>query len=112
VLVRGLCQSSFGPPVAKETIFKNLIKGQLGGGREDKLIRILPKRRGRGYNMRRAVGLIVDMGTFFEIGATWRRNIITGLARMGGKTVGVIANNCMVNGGAIDTFGSQKTACF
>ncbi|KAL0572647.1 hypothetical protein V5O48_009305 [Marasmius crinis-equi] len=82
------------------------------GRREEELIRIIPKRRGRGYDMRRVVGLIVDVDTFFEIGATWGRNIVTGLARMGGKTVGVIANDCMVNGGAIDAFGSQKTARF
>ncbi|KAL0066346.1 hypothetical protein AAF712_006605 [Marasmius tenuissimus] len=91
--------------------------------REEELIRIIPKRRGRMYDMRRVIGLIVDLdgrntdggdrkSTFFEIGVTWGSNVITGLSRMAGKTVGVIANDCTVNGGAIDAFGSQKVTRF
>ncbi|KAJ8087572.1 hypothetical protein PM082_006403 [Marasmius tenuissimus] len=91
--------------------------------REEELIRIIPKRRGRRYDMRRVIGLIVDLdgrntdggdrkSTFFEIGVTWGSNVITGLSRMAGKTVGVIANDCTVNGGAIDAFGSQKVTRF
>ncbi|PFH47951.1 hypothetical protein AMATHDRAFT_150901 [Amanita thiersii Skay4041] len=101
--------------------------------REQELISIIPRRRSRPYDIRRLICLIVDQedgeSTYFEIGALWGRCIVTGLARLGGKPVGVIASDCMVNGGisfelpylndsrhsfsgAIDAFGSQKTARF
>ncbi|KIJ47346.1 hypothetical protein M422DRAFT_226466 [Sphaerobolus stellatus SS14] len=92
--------------------------------REEELISIIPRRRGRGYDIRKLIRLIVDIETedtlagngtgssFFEIGATWGRCIITGLCRLGGRTVGILSSDCMANGGAIDALGSQKTTRF
>ncbi|KAG7097729.1 hypothetical protein E1B28_005049 [Marasmius oreades] len=87
--------------------------------REEELLGIIPKRRGRTYDMRKVIRLIVDVvmegagtSSFFEIGSGWGRNAITGLAQVAGKPVGVIASDCTVNGGAIDAFGSQKMARF
>ncbi|KAF5370356.1 hypothetical protein D9758_006907 [Tetrapyrgos nigripes] len=72
--------------------------------REEELLRIIPTRRGRPYDIRRLIRLVVDKPAanagdtaFFEIGATWGQNIVVGLARLSG---------------AIDAFGSQKTARF
>jgi acetyl-CoA carboxylase carboxyltransferase component len=51
---------------------------------------------------------IVDSNSWFEIGALWGRTAICGLARLAGHPIGVIINNSEVNGGALDTPGSQK----
>ena len=86
--------------------------------REEELISIIPRRRGRGYDIRKLIRLIVDMETedntdgagdgssFFEMGATWGRCIVTGLARLGGRTVGILTSDCMVNGGNVDVVSS------
>ncbi|KAI7639439.1 ClpP/crotonase, partial [Hortaea werneckii] len=55
---------------------------------------VVPRKRERMYNPRRIITTVVDQGSFFEIGALWGRTAIVGLARMGGKSVGIISNNC------------------
>ena len=85
--------------------------------REEELISIIPRRRARAYEIRKVVRMLVDQdpesgSSFFEIGATWGRCIVTGFARLDGKPVGVLSSDCTSNGGAIDAFGSQKTARF
>ena len=54
------------------------------------------------------INIIVDEGSFFEIGSLWGRAAITGLARLGGKPVGIISNDCELAAGALDAAGSQK----
>jgi acetyl-CoA carboxylase carboxyltransferase component len=60
------------------------------------------------YDARKIVKVIVDAGTWFEIGALWGRTAIVGLARIGGFPVGIITLDPEVNAGAIDALGSQK----
>lgn len=55
---------------------------------------IIPRRKERMYNVRKIITTVVDDGTFFEIGALWGTTAIVGLARLGGRPVGVIASNC------------------
>jgi acetyl-CoA carboxylase carboxyltransferase component len=69
---------------------------------------IVPRRRERMYDSRRLVATVVDENSFFEIGALWGRTAIVGLARLGGKPIGIIANNAEVLSGALDAAGSQK----
>ncbi|GLB39032.1 putative carboxyl transferase [Lyophyllum shimeji] len=89
--------------------------------REEQLLSIIPRRRARPYDVRRLVRLVVDTNgpvedpsssSFFEIGGTWGRCIVTGFARLAGRPVGVLTSDCLVNGGAIDALGSQKSARF
>ncbi|KAJ2915848.1 hypothetical protein MD484_g4573, partial [Candolleomyces efflorescens] len=85
--------------------------------RDEELLDIIPRRRSRPYDIRKVIDAIVDkngsaLSTFFEIGPYWGRSIITGLARMSGRPIGVLASDCKINGGAIDALGSQKTAKF
>ncbi|THH30561.1 hypothetical protein EUX98_g3627 [Antrodiella citrinella] len=92
--------------------------------REEELIAIIPRRRARMYDIRKLIRLIVDVSsdptssahstgsTFFEIGETWGRSIVTGFARLSGRPVGVLSSDCAVGGGAIDALASQKTARF
>ncbi|KAK4942744.1 hypothetical protein LTR10_017504 [Elasticomyces elasticus] len=77
--------------------------------REDVALRsIIPRRKNRMYNPSTIIDSVVDQGSWFEIGRLWGRTGITGLARMGGRPVGILSNNCEVNSGALDALGSQK----
>ncbi|KAG6897309.1 hypothetical protein C0992_002611 [Termitomyces sp. T32_za158] len=89
--------------------------------REEELLSVVPRRRSRPFDVRRLIRLIVDTNgsvddpnssTFFEIGKTWGKCIITGFARLAGRPVGVLTSDCLINGGAIDALGSQKSARF
>lgn len=79
---------------------------------EEALLTLVPRERRQPYNMRKLLGLVVDRDSTFEIQPTFGRAVITALARMNGKVVGVIANNPMVNGGAMDVKAARKQAHF
>lgn len=74
--------------------------------------RIVPTRLNRAYDMHRLIGLIVDHGVYFPLKAEWARSMITCLARIGGRVVGIIANNPMYNAGAPDVPAMQKEINF
>jgi acetyl-CoA carboxylase carboxyltransferase component len=75
---------------------------------EEELLRIVPVGRNTAYDMRRIIRCIVDNGDFFEIKPDFAPNLITALARMGGHTVGIIANQPMVMAGAVDHKAATK----
>ena len=79
---------------------------------DDELIRIVPRDRRRPYNMRKLIEHVVDRGSLFEIQPTFGKALITALARMNGKVVGVIANNPMVYAGAMDVKAARKQIHF
>ncbi len=78
---------------------------------EDALASIVPRSGRQAYNMKKLVGMIVDRGSFFEIQPTFGRAVITGLARMNGKVVGIVASNPMV-GGIVDYKAARKQGHF
>jgi acetyl-CoA carboxylase carboxyltransferase component len=80
--------------------------------RGDELLEIVGENRRRAYKMRRVIEVIVDRGSFFEVGARWGRTIITGYARIDGIPVGVVANDPMQLAGALDGPGAQKQTRF
>ncbi|KAH7035476.1 propionyl-CoA carboxylase-like protein [Microdochium trichocladiopsis] len=69
---------------------------------------IIPRKRSRMYDARRIITTVVDKGSWFEIGALWGTTAIVGLARLGGKPVGIVSLDCEVNAGALDAAGSRK----
>lgn len=75
---------------------------------DESLRTAIPRKKERMYRPRKIIDTIVDRSSFFEIGALWGTTAIVGLARLGGQPVGIIANNCEVNAGALDAAGSQK----
>lgn len=79
---------------------------------DEELLRIVPRDRRKPYNMRRLIEHIVDRGSIFEIQPTYGKALITVLARMNGKAVGVVANNPMVYGGAMDVKAARKQIHF
>jgi propionyl-CoA carboxylase beta chain len=58
------------------------------------------------------IGKIVDEGDFFEIQESFAKNIVTGFARMEGKSVGIVANQPMILAGVLDSDASRKAARF
>lgn len=79
--------------------------------REEQLLSIVPRERRRAFNMRKLIDLIVDRGSVFEIGPTFGRGVITSLARIGGKVIGVVANNPM-HGSLADVKACRKQTRF
>jgi acetyl-CoA carboxylase carboxyltransferase component len=79
---------------------------------DEALLAIVPRNRRRMYDMRRLVAHVVDRDSVFEIQPTYGRTVVTCLARLGGYAVGVVANNPMVYGGALDAPGARKTEHF
>ena len=77
--------------------------------REDELLTIIPRKRTATFDVRRAIDLLVDRGSFFEIGALWGTDQVVGLARLDGHPVGVLANDSRhANGGAMTADGCDK----
>lgn len=64
------------------------------------------------YDVRGAVRGIVDSGSFLELQPIFAANMVTGLARLAGQSVGVLANQPMVMGGALDANAAEKSSRF
>ena len=72
----------------------------------------LPDSARRAYDVHPLVEHMVDAGTFTELHTRWAPNIVVGLGRIGGRTIGVIANNPMRLGGCLDSASAEKAARF
>ncbi len=79
---------------------------------EDSLDRLIPDNPNKPYDMKELVEKVADEGDFFEIGAEFGKNIITGFVRLDGSTVGIVANQPMVLAGVLDIDASRKAARF
>ena len=73
---------------------------------------LLPENPKRAYDVHPIVDEILDAGTFFESHAKWAPNVVTGLGRLTGRTVGVVANNPLRLGGCLDSPSAEKSARF
>ena len=78
----------------------------------DHLARIVPQNRRQGYDVRKVIEALSDPGSFFELKPRFGKVASTGLARMGGQTVGFVANNPMFKAGALDVDACEKITCF
>jgi acetyl-CoA carboxylase carboxyltransferase component len=76
------------------------------------LEKIVPTSPRAAYDVRRVVRAIVDRDSWFEVKPTWARNLVIGLARVGGHAVGVVANQPMQKGGILDSDAADKAARF
>jgi acetyl-CoA/propionyl-CoA carboxylase carboxyl transferase subunit len=72
----------------------------------------LPESSRRAYDVHPLVEAFVDPGTFVELHAKWSPNIVVGLGRLGGRTVGMVANNPLRLGGCLDSSSAEKAARF
>jgi acetyl-CoA carboxylase carboxyltransferase component len=72
----------------------------------------VPESARKVYDVRDVIRAVVDGGELLEVSAGWARNLVTALARIDGRTVGVIANQPRYLGGVLDAASSQKGARF
>jgi acetyl-CoA carboxylase carboxyltransferase component len=79
---------------------------------EDALDSIVPDDPSKPYEMRDVIRLVVDNGVFFEIHENYAPNIVVGFARLGGHSVGIVANQPAVLAGVLDINSSDKAGRF
>ena len=82
------------------------------GRSDDALNEIIPDNPNKPYDMYEVIFSIVDDGQFLEIHREFARNIIVGFAHMGGRSVGIVANQPMSGAGVLDINASRKAARF
>jgi acetyl-CoA carboxylase carboxyltransferase component len=80
--------------------------------RVEELYDIVPTAPRRAYDVRKVIAAIVDDGDVFWMKPEWAKNLVTGFARIGGEAIGVVANQPMVLGGALDVNAADKAARF
>ncbi len=76
------------------------------------LDRLVPDNANKPYDIRELILKTADEGDFFELQECFARNIVTGLGRIEGRTVGFVANQPMVLAGVLDSDASRKAARF
>src|SRR5206468_4090715 len=82
------------------------------GRRDPALASIVPENPNKPYDMHQVIAAVVDDGYFFEVQQAFARNILCGFARLGGRSVGIVANQPAHLAGCLDIDASIKAARF
>jgi len=80
--------------------------------RDEALFDIIPPSPRKSYDVRKVIALLADRDSAFEIKPTFAANIVTALARLGGRPVGIVANQPQRLGGMLDSNACDKAAHF
>ncbi|MFZ5469423.1 MAG: acyl-CoA carboxylase subunit beta [Myxococcota bacterium] len=80
--------------------------------RDEELLQVVPESPRQAFDMHKVIHSLVDDRKFFPIKPKWAKNLITGLARIDGFPIGIVANNSMFYGGVLDVNTSDKAARF
>src|SRR5205807_603219 len=86
--------------------------GDPAGRLVEGLEKIVPVSPRAAYDVRKVIKAIFDRDSWFEVKPTWAKNIVIGFARAGGHATGVVANQPMQKGGALDSDSADKAARF
>ncbi len=89
-----------------------LIPYQLDDEIREQLSGIVPDNPNKPYDMHDVIGGIIDVDSFYEIHKDYAENIIVGFARLGGRSIGIIANQPMFLAGVLGVKSSRKAARF
>ncbi|WP_378187301.1 acyl-CoA carboxylase subunit beta [Aquimarina sp. W85] len=84
----------------------------LGNEIREELMDIIPDNPNKPYDMHEVISGIIDTDSFFEVHKDYAENIIVGFARIGGKSIGIIANQPLFLAGVLDVNSSKKAARF
>ncbi len=79
---------------------------------DEELNNIIPDDANKPYDIKEVIGKIMDNGQFYEIHENYAQNIVVGFARLGGHSVGIVANQPAVLAGVLDIDASEKAARF
>jgi acetyl-CoA carboxylase carboxyltransferase component len=83
--------------------------GDPPGRRDEELFALVPRKRTTTFDIRKAIRLMADKESFFEMGPLWGTDQVTGFVRFNGYPMGVIASDSQhVNGGALTAPGCEK----
>jgi acetyl-CoA carboxylase carboxyltransferase component len=80
--------------------------------RDEEIYNLVPVRRQRAYDMRRVIGRLTDDGAFFELKPDFGRNLLTGLGRVAGRSVGFVASQPLYFAGALTPDTCDKATAF
>jgi propionyl-CoA carboxylase beta chain len=80
--------------------------------RDEALLDLVPESPAMPYDMHGVIGRVVDEGAFLEVHREYAENIVVGFARLGGRPVGIVANQPAVLAGVLDINASLKAARF
>ncbi|MEE9415160.1 MAG: carboxyl transferase domain-containing protein [Acidimicrobiales bacterium] len=83
-----------------------------GPRRLEDLVDVIPRDHAQPYDVRQVISRVVDGGSFFQIAPDFGDSIVCALARLGGESVAVVANQPAVLAGAIDADAADKAAHF
>jgi len=89
-----------------------LLPYELGDETREALSGIVPDNPNKPYDMHDVINGIIDGDSFYEIHKDYAENIVTGFARLGGRSIGIIANQPMFLAGVLDVNSSTKAARF
>ncbi len=79
---------------------------------DEELNNLVPDDANKPYDIKDAIRMIMDNGQFFEIHENYAQNIVVGFARLGGHSIGIVANQPAVLAGVLDIDASEKAARF
>ena len=79
---------------------------------DEGLNNIVPDDANKPYDIKEVIRMIMDNGYFYEIHENYAQNIVVGFARLGGHSIGIIANQPAVLAGVLDIDASEKAARF
>jgi propionyl-CoA carboxylase beta chain len=82
------------------------------GRRDEELLEVVPDETSKAYDMHDVIRRVVDDGQFFEVHRDFAGNLLVGFARLGGRAVGVVANQPALLAGVLDINASDKGARF
>jgi acetyl-CoA carboxylase carboxyltransferase component len=79
---------------------------------EEALDSLIPDDPGKPYNIKDVIRMVVDNGQFFEVHEAYAANVVVGFARLGGHSIGIVANQPAVLAGVLDINASDKAGRF
>ncbi len=85
---------------------------QFGDEKREILRSIVPQNANQPYDMKDVISNIVDIDSFFEIHGQFAENMVVGFARLGGRSIGIVANQPASLAGVLDVNSSRKAARF
>jgi methylmalonyl-CoA decarboxylase subunit alpha len=85
---------------------------EIDAGRGAGLGGLVPESERQAFDMRKFIRVLVDPDSFFEVHALWAREVTVGFARLGGRVIGVVANNPLYKGGVLFVDSADKAARF
>jgi acetyl-CoA carboxylase carboxyltransferase component len=80
--------------------------------RDEEMLTVLPANESHPYDVREVIYRVVDSADFMEVHPDYAQNIVVGFARLGGRTVGIVANQPLYLAGTLDIAASLKGARF